>query len=68
MRATFDSGLLSGDVVDDSGEEGKGDSGFRQKQTCGTFHRYFPHPLKSKCIVYACGRDGSSGVAGESCI
>lgn len=53
MRSPFGCGLLSSDVVADSEEEGKGDSGFRQKERCGTIHKYFTHPLKTRHIVYA---------------
>lgn len=53
-------------MVDDSEEEGKGDSGFRQKERCGTIHKYFTHPLKTRQFTPH-GRDANSGFAGESC-
>lgn len=56
LSLALEMGLLAGGVVNDSGEEGKGDSGFRQKEMWGTIHKYFPHPLKTKHAVYASWR------------
>lgn len=53
MRATFGCGFLSGDEMDDSGGEVKGDAGFRHRKEHGAIHRYFPQPLKTKHVHYA---------------
>lgn len=68
LRVSFGCGLLFGDRVDDSGEEGKANLGFRQKDTGGTIHRYFPLHWKPSTWSMPRGGDGSHAVAGKCCI